>query len=152
MVHEQRETVQQEETVLPEVAAFSTMTARIVLRCLRRNGTRPERFLLLPAQSIEHQRGGTYDSTTASDTSSQTSGVLRQEFPAQAAGRDRRANLEWCTHRGLLPAALYGGGEFSARRAGRLVPRLQTAPGRCRSQAAQGGVRPHARPLRGECR
>src|SRR5205814_4815986 len=96
-------TVQQEETILPEVAAFSALTARIVLRCLRLNSTRLERFLFLPAQSVEHKRGGTYDSTTASRTSSQTNGILSQEFPAQAAGRDRRANLEERTRRSLPP-------------------------------------------------
>ena len=143
MVHEQRETVQQEETILPEVAAFSAFTARIVLRCLRQNDTRLERFLFLPAQSVEHQRGGTYDSTTASSTSSQTSGVLRQEPPAQAAGRDRRANLEECSRLGLLPAAFYEDDECSAP---------QAVPGECRSEIALGGVRPHARPLKGGCR
>jgi hypothetical protein len=152
MVHEQREAVQQEETLSPEVAAFCSLIAGIVLRCLRQHDTSLERFLFLPAQSVEHQRGGTYDSTTASNTSSQMSGVLRQEFPAQAAGRDRRANLEECTRRGLRPAVFDEDGECSARGARRQASRLQTALGRCRSEVAQGDIRPHARPLKGGCR
>ena len=106
MLHEQREAVQQEETLSSEVAAFCSLIAGIELRCLRQHGTRLERPLFLPAQSVEHKRGGTYDSTTASRTSSQTNGILSQEFPAQAAGRDRRANLEERTRR-ILPPVVF---------------------------------------------
>ncbi len=70
MLHEQREAVQQEETLSSEVAAFCSLIAGIELRCLRQHGTRLERPLFLPAQSVEHQRGGTYDSRTAPGTSS----------------------------------------------------------------------------------
>jgi hypothetical protein len=143
MVHEQREAVQQEESPSPEVAAFCSLIAGIVLRCLRQHDTHLEKFLFLPAQSVEHRRGGTHDSTTASGSSSQTSGALRQEPPAQAAGRDRRANLEECSRLRLLPAAFYEDGECSAP---------QAVPGECRSEIALGGVRPHARPLKGGCR
>ena len=106
MVHEQREAVQQEESPSPEVAAFCSLIAGIVLSCQRRHG-------------------------------------IRQEPPAQAAGRDRRANLEECSRLGLLPAAFYEDGECSAP---------QAVPGECRSEIALGGVRPHAQPLKGGCR
>jgi hypothetical protein len=152
MVHEQREAAQQGESLSPDVVTFCSLIARIVMRCLRQHDTRLERFLFLPAQSEEQQRGSTHDPTTESQRSSHTSSALRQELPAQAAGRDRRANLEKCTRRGLLPAVFYEDDDCSARRAGRLASRHQAAPGGCRGEAAHGGVRPHARPSKGECR
>jgi len=66
MIHEKREAIQQEESLSPEVVAFCTLMARIVMRCLRQHDTRLERFLFLQAQSEEQHRGGTHDPTTAS--------------------------------------------------------------------------------------
>jgi len=66
MIHEKREAIQQEESLSPEVVAFCTLMARIVMRCLRQHDTRLERFLFLPAQSEEQHSGGTHDRTTAS--------------------------------------------------------------------------------------
>src|SRR2546425_12546183 len=91
MVHEQREAVQQEEGRAPEVVAFCTLIARIVLRCLQQHDTRLEQFLFLSTPSEEHYIGGTHDPTTVSKSSSQTSSALHQELPAQAAGRDKRS-------------------------------------------------------------
>src|SRR5215471_2593126 len=91
MIHEKREAIQQEESLSPEVIAFCTLMARIVIRCLRQHDTRLERFLFLPAQSEEQQRGGTYDPTLISSISFLTSDALPQEPPAQTTGRDRRA-------------------------------------------------------------
>ena len=72
MVHEQREAIQQEESLSPEVVAFCNLIARIMMRCLRQHDTRLEQFLFLPAPSEEQQRGGTHGSTTASKRSSRT--------------------------------------------------------------------------------
>jgi hypothetical protein len=66
MIHEKREAIQQEESLSPEVVAFCTLMAKIVMRCLRQHDTRLERFLFLPAQSEEQHRGGTHDPTTTS--------------------------------------------------------------------------------------
>jgi hypothetical protein len=90
MVHEKREAVQQEERLSPDVVAFCTLIARIVMRSLRQHDTRMERSLFLSAQSEEQAVGATHDLTTASKRSSQTSSALRQGLPAQAAGRDTR--------------------------------------------------------------
>ena len=92
MVHEQREAAQQEEGLSPDVVAFCTLIARIVMRCLQQHDTRLERFLFLPAQSEEQHTGGTHDPTTALQRSSHMSSALHQELPAQAAGRDTRAS------------------------------------------------------------
>ncbi len=78
--------------------------------------------------------------------------VHEQREAVQQIDARRRANLEECTRRGLPPAVFYEDDDCSARRAGHLAPRRQAAPGECRGEAAHGGVRPHARPLRGECR
>ncbi len=90
MLQEKREAVQQEERLSPDVVAFCTLIARIVMRCLRQHDTRLEKFLFLPAQSEEQHIGATHDPTTASKSSSQRSSALHKEFPAQAAGRDTR--------------------------------------------------------------
>ena len=66
MIHEKREAVQQEESLSPDVVAFCTLMARIVMRCLRQHDTRLESFLFLPALSEEQHLGGTHDPTTAS--------------------------------------------------------------------------------------
>lgn len=81
MIHEKREAIQQEERLSPDVVAFCTLMARIVIRCLRQHDTRLERFLFLPDQS-EEQTGVTHDPTTASKRSSKSSSALRHELPA----------------------------------------------------------------------
>ena len=72
MVHEQREAVQQEDSLSPEVVAFCNLIARIMMRCLRQHDPRLGQFLFLPAPSEEQQRGGTHDSTAASKRISRT--------------------------------------------------------------------------------
>ncbi len=70
MVHEQREAVQQEESLSPEVVAFCNLIARIMMRCLRQHDPRLGQFLFLPTSSEEQHRGGAYDPTTASKRNS----------------------------------------------------------------------------------
>ncbi len=81
MKHEKREAFQQEERLSPDIIAFCTLVARIMMRCLRQHDTRMEKFLFLPDQSEERQIGGTHDPTMASKRSSQMSSTLRHEFP-----------------------------------------------------------------------
>ena len=90
MLHEKREAIQQEESLSPDVVAFCTLMARIVMRCLRQHDTRLEQFLFLPDQSEKDHTGGTHEPTTTTSTrDSQTSSDLRQELTAVASGRDR---------------------------------------------------------------
>ena len=141
MKHEKREAIQQEESLSPDIVAFCSLMARIMLRCLRQHDTRLERFLFLPEQTEKQQRGGTYDPTLISSISSLTSGALPQELPAQTTGRDRRALGAGRPLYALSPMNYVRRSSF-----------MQAAPGRCRSKAAQGGIRLHAQPLRGACR
>src|SRR2546421_6979286 len=92
MIQEQREAVQQEEedSLAPEIAAFCSLIARIVMRCLRQHDTRLEQFLFPPDQSEQDYTGGKHEPTTTSSGSSQTSSALREALPTQAPGRDRR--------------------------------------------------------------
>jgi len=122
MVHEQREAAQQEESPSPEVAAFCSLIAGIVLRCLRQHDTHLERFLFLPAQSVEQQKGGAGRPLPALSPV----GCVRRSSHMQgdnySIDAQRRANLEECTRRCLLPAVFYGDDDCSTRRAGRLAP------------------------------
>jgi hypothetical protein len=47
MKHEKREAIQQEESLSPDIVAFCSLMARIMLRCLRQHDTRLEKFLFL---------------------------------------------------------------------------------------------------------
>ncbi len=82
MIHEKREAIQQEERLSPDVVAFCTLMAQIMMRCLRQHDIRLEKFLFLSDQSKEQQTGDTYNPTTASKRSSKSSGALRHELPA----------------------------------------------------------------------
>jgi len=66
MLHDKREAIQQEESLSPDVVAFCTLVARIVVRCLRQHDTRLERFLFLPDQSEKDDTGGIHEPTTTS--------------------------------------------------------------------------------------
>src|SRR5437763_16905344 len=92
MVHEQREAVQREEedSLAPEIVAFCSLIARIMMRCLRQRDARLEQFLFPPDQSEQDYTGGKHEPTTTSTGSSQTSSALREALPTQAPGRDRR--------------------------------------------------------------
>ena len=66
MLQEKREAIQQEERLSPDIVAFCTLMARIVMRCLRQHDTRLEKFLFLSDQSEEQQTGCTHDPMTTS--------------------------------------------------------------------------------------
>ena len=51
MKHEKREAIQQEESLSPDIVAFCSLMARILLRCLRQHDTRLEKFLFLSDES-----------------------------------------------------------------------------------------------------
>jgi len=51
MKHEKREAIQQEESLSPDIVAFCSLMARIMLRCLRQHDTRLEKFLFLSDES-----------------------------------------------------------------------------------------------------
>ncbi len=81
MLYEEREAIQQEERLSPDIVAFCSLMARILMRCLQQHDTRLERFLPLPDQSKEQQTAGTHDPMTASKRNSQTKSTLRKELP-----------------------------------------------------------------------
>src|SRR5947209_11911874 len=103
MVQEQREAVQQEDSLAPEIVAFCSLIARIVMRCLRQHDTRLEQFLFPPDQSEKDYTGGKHEPTTESTRSSQTSSALRQELPTQTPRRDRHTRGAGRPLRRLLP-------------------------------------------------
>jgi hypothetical protein len=51
MKHEKREAIQHEESLSPDIVAFCSLMARIMLRCLRQHDTRLEKFLFLSDES-----------------------------------------------------------------------------------------------------
>jgi len=51
MKHEKREAIQPEERLSPDIVAFCSLMARIMLRCLRQHDTRLEKFLFLSDES-----------------------------------------------------------------------------------------------------
>jgi hypothetical protein len=79
MVHEQREALQQEERLSPEVVAFCALIARIMMRCLSQQDTRMRKVLSLPSQAERRDTGAEHDPAAASPWSPLTNGYLRKE-------------------------------------------------------------------------
>ena len=65
MKHEKREAIQQEESLSPDIVAFCSLMARILLRCLRQHDTRLEKFLFLSEQAKQQQTEVPHDPTAA---------------------------------------------------------------------------------------
>jgi len=65
MKHEKREAIQQEESLSPDIVAFCSLMARIMLRCLRQHDTRLEKFLFLSAPAKQQQTEVPHDPTAA---------------------------------------------------------------------------------------
>ena len=65
MKHEKREVIQQEESLSPDIVAFCSLMARIMLRCLRQHDTRLEKFLFLTDLAKHQQTEVPHDPTAA---------------------------------------------------------------------------------------
>ena len=65
MKHEKREAIQQEESLSPDIVAFCSLMARILLRCLRQHDTRLEKFLFVSKQAKQQQTEVPHDPTAA---------------------------------------------------------------------------------------
>ncbi len=65
MKHEKREAIQQEESLSPDIVAFCSLMARIMLRCLRQHDTRLEKFLSLSDPAKQQQTEVPHDPTAA---------------------------------------------------------------------------------------
>ena len=65
MKHEKREVIQQDEKLSPDIVAFCSLMARIMLRCLQQHDTRLEKFLFLSDQAKDQQTEVPHDPTAA---------------------------------------------------------------------------------------
>ncbi len=65
MKHEKREAIQQEESLSPDIVAFCSLMARIMLRCLRQHDTRLEKFLFRSDPTKQQQTEVPHDPTAA---------------------------------------------------------------------------------------
>ena len=65
MKHEKREAIQQEERLSPDIVAFCSLMARIMLRCLRQHDTRLEKFLFLTDPAKHQHTEVPHDPTAA---------------------------------------------------------------------------------------
>jgi hypothetical protein len=61
MSDENKEAIQQQETVSSEIMAFCALIARIMMRCLREKNPCVMGWLSLPSQSKQLETGGTHD-------------------------------------------------------------------------------------------
>jgi hypothetical protein len=65
MKHEKREVIQQEERLSPDIVAFCSLMARILIRCLRQHDTRLEKFFILTDPAKQQQTEVPHDPTAA---------------------------------------------------------------------------------------
>jgi hypothetical protein len=61
MSDENKEAIQQQESVSSEVVAFCALLARIMIRCLREKNPHIMRWLSPSAQAKQFETGGTHD-------------------------------------------------------------------------------------------
>jgi hypothetical protein len=63
MKHEKRKTIQHEERLSPDIVAFCSLMARIMMRGLRQHDTRLEKFLFLSDPSKHQHKEVPHDPT-----------------------------------------------------------------------------------------